>query len=270
MDWVAMKTQAITFVTVYGLKILSAILILVIGRYVANVAGRLVKKAMNATQTGDTLATFVGNMAYFGIMIFVVIAAISKLGVQTTSFVAIIGASGLAIGLALQGSLSNFAAGVMIIIFHPFKVGDQITAGAISGTIYDIQIFSSVVLTPDNKRIIVPNAKLTSDAIVNFTAMPTRRVDMSFTVIAPDEQTARRMIKEIIDQDERVLKTPAANIYLVEALEYSFTYNVQPHVNTADYSKTMNSITEQVKLAFYELSKSIPEIMQRYHDSQQS
>ena len=185
-----------------------------------------------------------------------VIAAIGKLGVQTTSFVAIIGASGLAIGLALQGSLANFASGVMMIMFHPFKVGDIITAGSITGTVHDIQIFSSVILTPDNKKIIVPNSKLTGDYIVNFTGMPTRRVDMTFTVSAPDVQTARQTISRIMETDSRILTNPSPGLHLTDIDGTKYTFNLQPHVNTADYGAVKNSVTEQIKLSFYEMEKS--------------
>lgn len=253
MNWVQIQTQAISFVTIYGAKLLAAILILVIGRYLARIAGKIVKTAMGKAKTGDTLATFVGNMVYFGILIFVVIAAIGKLGVQTTSFVAIIGASGLAIGLALQGSLSNFAAGVMMIIFHPFKVGDVITAGVITGTVHDIQIFSSIILTPDNKKIIVPNSKLTSDSITNFTAMTTRRIDLSFVVSAPDLHTAKVMIAGILDAEPRILKSPAYSIFLTEIETTGFRLSVQPYVNTADFNAVQKAVTEKVKLAFFEL-----------------
>jgi len=254
MNWTFNQEKVLSYITLYGGRLLVAILIILIGRYVARISGRLVRSAMLKTKTGDTLASFVSNVINFGIMIFVIIAALSKLGIQTTSFVAIIGAAGLAIGLALQGSLANLAAGVMMVIFHPFKLGDDITAGGVTGKVHDIQIFSSIILTPDNKTIIVPNAKLTSDAIVNYTARGTRRVDMAFTVKAPDVETARKMICDLIDQDTRILKEPAPLIQVTDIGDGTFSFNVQPHVASNDYAAVLNDVTEKVKLAFYHLN----------------
>jgi len=153
---------------VIGIKLLAALLIFIIGKWVAKWISKLIHKAMVKSKTDETLAAFISNITYFLLLIFVVIAAISKLGVQTTSFVAIIGAAGLAIGLALQGSLSNFAAGVMLILFHPFKVGDNVTGAGQTGKVHEIQMFSTVLIGPDNQAIIIPNAKITADVIINF------------------------------------------------------------------------------------------------------
>lgn len=158
------KYQAV--IIQYGMSLVAAVLIVVIGKWVAKVVARLLEAAMSRAGLDKTLASFTKNLAYFGIMIFVVIAALGKLGVQTGSFVAIIGAAGLAVGLALQGSLANFAAGVMIIMFEPFKAGDTVEAGGAAGTVDEIQIFNTVFTTADNKKVIVPNAKITSDKIV--------------------------------------------------------------------------------------------------------
>jgi len=153
---------------IIGIRLLAALLIFVIGKWVAKLVCKMIKKALLKSKTDETLAAFIGNITYFLLMIFVVIAAISKLGVQTTSFVAIIAASGLAIGLALQGSLANFAAGVMLIMNHPFKVGDTITGAGQTGKVHEIQMFSTILEDADKKAIIIPNAKLTGDVIVNF------------------------------------------------------------------------------------------------------
>jgi small conductance mechanosensitive channel len=142
-----------------------ALLIFIIGKWVAKMVSKAVEKALQKSKINDTLASFTKNLAYFAILTFVVIAALSKLGIETNSFIAIVGAAGLAVGLALQGSLANFAAGVMIIILQPFKVGDHIEAGGAAGTVKEIQIFSTIMVSPDNKKIIVPNAKITSDKI---------------------------------------------------------------------------------------------------------
>ncbi|MBP7216221.1 MAG: mechanosensitive ion channel [Candidatus Omnitrophica bacterium] len=150
----------------YGLNLVFAILIFIIGKWVARIIAQIVEKAMERSKINKTLAVFSKNIVYFGILIFVVIAALNKLGIETNSFIAIIGAAGLAVGLALQGSLANFAAGVMLVIFQPFQVGDMVDAGGASGIVDEIQIFNTVMTAPDQKRIIVPNAKITGDKIV--------------------------------------------------------------------------------------------------------
>jgi small conductance mechanosensitive channel len=158
-------------VQVIGLKLLAALLIFIIGKWLAKMIGKFIHKAMLKSKTDETLASFISNITYFLLMIFVVIAAISKLGVQTTSFVAIIAASGLAIGLALQGSLANFAAGVMLIMNHPFKIGDNITGAGQTGIVHEIQMFSTILEDPDKKAIIIPNSKLMGDVIINFSGV---------------------------------------------------------------------------------------------------
>ena len=165
------------YIVTYGLSFIAALLIFVIGRWVAGVISRLIEKLMIKSNVEQTLATFVKNISYVGFLVFVVIAALSKLGIQTTSFVAIIGAAGLAVGLALQGSLANFAAGVMLIIFKPFKVGEFIQAGGALGTVQEIQIFNTILNAPDNRRVVVPNSKITGDNITNFSGITNRRID---------------------------------------------------------------------------------------------
>lgn len=154
------------YVVQYGMNVLAAILIFIIGKWLAKLVSRIVEKAMLSSHVNATLAAFSKNIAYSGILVFVIVAALNKLGVETNSFIAIIGAAGLAVGLALQGSLSNFAAGVMMIIFQPFQLGDFIEAGGATGTVKEIQIFNTILHTSDNKKIIVPNAKITGDKII--------------------------------------------------------------------------------------------------------
>ncbi len=149
----------------YGLNIIAALLIFFIGKILARFVGNLVEKAMLQTKVNKTLASFGKHLAFYGIMTFVVIATLNKLGVETSSFIAVVGAASLAVGLALQGSLANFASGVMLILFHPFKVGDVVDAGGAQGTVEEIQIFNTIITTKDKKRVIVPNSKITSDKI---------------------------------------------------------------------------------------------------------
>ena len=153
------------YLALYGMNVVAAILIFIIGKWIARLIAQIAEKLMTRAKVDKTLIPFVKNITYFALLVFVVIIALGKLGIQTTSFVAVIGAAGLAVGLALQGSLANFAAGVMLIIFKPFSVGDNIEAGGAAGTVQEIQIFSTIVLSPDNKKIIVPNAKITADKI---------------------------------------------------------------------------------------------------------
>jgi small conductance mechanosensitive channel len=160
--------KALPVIQSWGLRLLAAILIFMIGKWVARIIGRVVHKALITSKTDETLASFISNITYFLLMIFVVIAAISKLGVQTTSFVAIIAASGLAIGLALQGSLANFAAGVMLIMNHPFKIGDNITTAGQTGKVHQIQMFATILTDAECRAIIIPNAKIMGDIIINF------------------------------------------------------------------------------------------------------
>jgi len=156
----------LVFAMPFLMKIVYALLILIIGKWAAKIISKIVEKTLMRSKVNKTLATFTKNIAYYGLLIFVVIAALSKIGVETTSFIALIGAAGLAVGLALQGSLANFAAGVMIVIFQPFGVGDVVEVGGASGIVEEIQIFNTIIMAPDNKRIIVPNAKITSDKII--------------------------------------------------------------------------------------------------------
>lgn len=232
-------------------KLIAAILIFVIGWIVARILKNMIGKITHHSKMNPTLATFFTNLTFYTIMIFVFIAAIGKIGVQTTSFVALVGAAGLAIGLALQGSLSNFAAGVLILLFRPFNVGDSITVGGISGKVHEIQIFTSILLSPDNKKIIIPNAKITSDVIVNVTAMPIRRVDLIFSIPkSADLLKAKEIIKSVLDLDDHVLKEPTAEIVVAEIVGDLVILAARPYVNTPDYSKVLYNITEQVKLAF--------------------
>ena len=157
--------KAYGYIIQYGMNIVAALLILIIGKWVAKLVARIIEELMTKSKVEKTLSSFTKNIVYYAILIFVIIAALGQLGVQTNSFVALIGAAGLAVGLALQGSLANFAAGVMLILFEPFKAGDVIEAAGATGSVDEIQIFNTILITSDNKKVIIPNAKLTSDKI---------------------------------------------------------------------------------------------------------
>jgi small conductance mechanosensitive channel len=245
--------------TVYGLKALAALAIFIIGRWVSKGVRKLVERIMTKSKVDHTLVTFTSNIAYIGLLAFVVIAALGQLGIQTTSFIAILGAAGLAVGLALQGSLSNFAAGFLLIIFRPFKVGDLVEAGGVFGVVEAIQIFTTQLKTADNKTVIVPNAKLTDDNIVNWTAKGTRRVDMVFGIGYDDDiDKARSLMADIISQDSRILKTPEPQISVSELADSSVNFVVRPWVKVEDYWGVYFDLTEKIKKAFDANGVSIP------------
>ena len=218
----AMLPQIKEIFAIYGIRVIAALAILIIGRWVAKGLRNLLRRIMKRGEVDKTLISFVCNLVYVLLLAFVVIAAINKLGIQTTSFIAIIGAAGLAIGLALQGSLANFAAGVLMIIFRPFKVGDLIEGGGTAGTVEEIQIFATQLKSADNKTIIVPNSKILGGNIVNYSTKETRRVDMTFGIGYEDDiDKSRSVIQGIINKDERVLKDPAPLVVVSELADSS-------------------------------------------------
>ena len=197
----------------YGVKIVAAVVIFVVGRWLAKLATSILEGMMTRSGVDTILVSFVRNIAYVTAMAFVILAVLAKLGIQTTSFIAILGAAGLAIGLALQGSLSNFASGVMLILFRPFKVGDFIDGGGTAGTVEEMLIFSTRLKTPDNREVFVPNGAITSGTIVNSSAKETRRVDLVFGVGYEDDiAKVKQVIDEVINADERILKDSATTV----------------------------------------------------------
>jgi len=259
MDFSAIIPKLQEWAAFYGLKIVAALAIFIIGRLVAKALRGTVKRMMTRSKVDETLISFVASLTYAALITIVVIAALNQLGIQTTSFIAIIGAAGLAVGLALQGSLANFAAGVLMIIFRPFKAGDYIEGGGVAGVVEEIQIFTSQLKTPDNKLIIVPNAKMMGDNIVNYSAKETRRVDMVFGVgYSDDLDKARRVLLEVVAQDERVLKDPAPQVAVSELADSSVNFVVRPWAKTADYWGVYFDLTEAVKKRFDAEGISIP------------
>lgn len=244
---------------VYGIKVVAAIVILIIGRWIAKTIKNLLLRQMGKRDIDPTIIAFVGNLSYILLMTFVVLAALKQVGIQTTSFIAVLGAAGLAIGLALQGSLANFAAGFLMILFRPIRVGDFIEGAGVSGVVEEIQIFTTQLRSADNKTIIIPNAKLTSDNIVNWTVKGTRRVDMVFGIGYDDDiDKAKEIMDGIIKEDDRVLKDPAPTIALSELADSSVNFVVRPWVNTSDYWGVYFDTTEKVKKRFDAEGISIP------------
>jgi len=245
--------------TVYGLKIIAAIVVFIVGRWIAKLLKSFTQKVMTKKGVDTTIVSFLVNLIYIALLTFVVLAALGQLGIQTTSFIAVIGAAGLAIGLALQGSLANFAAGFLMIIFRPFKVGDLIEAAGVLGVVEEIQVFTTQLKTPDNKTIIIPNAKLTSDNITNFTTKATRRVDLVCGIgYGDDIDKAKEVIADILDQDDRILKDPPPTIGVVELGDSSVNFVVRPWVKTADYWNVYFDTTENIKKRFDAEGVNIP------------
>jgi len=246
-------------VAVWGLKVIAAVAIFIIGRWIAKLIRRIVRRVMEKAEVESIIIGFVSSMAYIALLAFVVIAALGQLGIQTTSFIAILGAAGLAIGLALQGSLANFAAGFLMIIFRPFKVGDFIEGAGVAGVVQNIQIFTTTLNTPDNKTIIIPNAKLSGDNIINYSAQETRRVDMTVGV-AYDADLAhvKNVLNDIIGKDERILADPGPQVAVAELADNSVNFVVRVWTKTADYWGVMFDTTETIKNRFDKEGIGIP------------
>ena len=255
---------------VFGMKVLAALAVFVLGRWVAIFLRNFLEKSMRRTKVDETLITFTTNLTYIALFAFVVIAALAQLGIQTTSFIALLGAAGLAIGLALQGSLANFAAGVLMILFRPFKVDDYIEGGGTAGTVKEIQIFNTILLTPDNKTVIVPNATMTGDKIVNYATQGTRRVDMVFGIAYDsDIDKAKGLLWDLLKNDSRILPAPEPVIAVLELADSSVNIACRPWVNAGDYWAFYFDMTESVKKQFDANGISIPFPQRDVHMYQQ-
>jgi small conductance mechanosensitive channel len=243
----------------YGTKILGALIVLIIGFWVAKMIKKGITKVMEKRGVDATLISFTASLLYVVMKIFVIVAALEKLNIRTTSFIAILGAAGLAIGLALQGSLANFAAGVLMIIFKPIKLGDFVEAGGAVGSVEEIGIFTTVLKSPDNKKIIIPNAGVTGGNITNFNVNGTRRVDLVAGIgYSDDIDKAKKVLEEIIAADSRILKDPAPQIAMSEMADSSVNFVVRPWVKPDDYWGVFFDTTETIKKKFDEAGISIP------------
>jgi len=250
----------------YGLKIVAAIIVLIVGRWIAKAIRKLVNKILIKRNVDPTLVSFVGNLTYIALLTFVIIAALAQLGIQTTSFIAVIGAAGLAVGLALQGGLANFAAGFLMIVFRPFKVGHFIEGAGATGIVEEIHIFTTQLRTPDNKTVIIPNAKLMGDNIINYSAKDTRRVDLVVGVSYTDDlQKVKQVLQDIVKKDSRILQDPASMIAVKELADSSVNFVVRLWVKTADYWDVYFDTTENVKKRFDAEGISIPFPQQDVH-----
>ena len=259
MDFSDVSSLVDTVVIPWGIKIALALVIFYVGRMVVSIVVRSVEKLMLGREMDVILVKFLTSILRWVLLLFVVVAALSQLGIDTTSLVALLGAAGLAIGLSLQSSLSNFASGVMLILFRPFTKGDFVEAGGASGVVEKISILTTTMTTPDNKEVIVPNSSVFSNNITNYSARPTRRIDMVFGISYDDDiRKAKQVLEEIIAADDRVLADPAPTIALSELADSSVNFVVRPWVNAADYWAVLFDTNEQVKLRFDAEGISIP------------
>lgn len=244
----------------YTFSIIIALLIFFIGKWIVNKIVKILGKVLRRVHSVDeTLVKFLENIVYYALIIVVILATLSKLGVETTSFLAILGAAGLAIGLALKDSLGNFAAGVMIVLFKPFRVGDSVVAAGVSGTVTEVTIFNTVFLTVDNQKIIVPNSSILQNSITNVNVNSKRRIDLIVGISYEDSiKQAREVLKNIIASNEKVLKNEAVGISVCELAASSVNLSISVWVKTADFASAKSELLESIKTTFDEVGITIP------------
>lgn len=248
-----------TYLLTYGFRVLAALVILFVGRWIVDLLTKIISSLLDKARFDRTLSSFIQHLITMAGMAFVIIAAVNKLGVETTSIVAVVGAAGLAVGLALQGSLANFAAGVLLIIFKPFKVGDCIQLGSEVGIVQSLQIFNTVVHTLDNRRLILPNSKITDDVIVNLTAVDKRRVDLTFSISYSDDiKKAKEALREVLEKDERIIKETKPVIAVCELAESSVNIVCRPWVKPHHYREVLFDVLEEGKYALERAGMTIP------------
>jgi small conductance mechanosensitive channel len=258
-DMEPILTKIYAYLATYWLQVVAAVVIFVVGRWLAKVISSLLGKAMTKAKIDPTLTSFVKNLCHIALLVFVIIAALKKLGIPMTEFTVVVGAAGLAVGFALQGSLSNFAAGVILIIFKPFKVGDFVELAGKMGTVKEIQIFNTILDSPDNVRIIIPNSQVTGGNIMNFTVNGTRRIDLVVGVSYDDDlKKAQQIIERVLAEDGRILKDPPAEVAVSELGDSSVDFVVRPWVKAADYWNVRFDTTRKLKLALDENGITIP------------
>ncbi|MBD3160547.1 MAG: mechanosensitive ion channel [Candidatus Eisenbacteria bacterium] len=254
-----MVQKVMEWITTSGLNVIGAILILIVGRIIAGIVRGLVKKVMNRGNQDPGLTNFVGSIVYGLIIVFAFVAALAKFGIETASFIAVLGAVAFAIGFALQGSLSNFAAGVMLLAFRPFRVGDYVEAGGTAGSVINIEIFNTILHTPDNVRIIVPNSKIFADVIKNYSANDTRRLDLVIGIgYGSDIQKAIDVVNGLIQADSRALGDPAPTLAVSELADSSVNLIVRPWVKKEDYWSLRFDLTRAIKESFDKNGIEIP------------
>ena len=248
-----------TYLIPWGINIGISLIILIIGLFIVSIINRIVRNILIKAKLDQILVNFISSIVRWLLLLFIVIAALSRLGLNTNSLIALIGAAGLAIGLALKDSLQNFAAGVMLLVFRPFRTGDFVEVAGTSGSVEEIKIFSTTLLTPDNKQVIIPNAKIYSDVITNYSATGTRRIDMVIGLGYDDDiEKAKNIIAEVLNSDNRVLSSPEYIIAVGELADSSVNIYVRPWVATSNYWPAHFDLTEKIKQEFDKNGISIP------------
>jgi len=243
----------------YGLRLIGAIVILIVGRFVAKMLRRTTRKAMAKTDTDLAIVNFVSSMIYYVVIVAVWLAVLGSFGIETASLVAVLGAAGFAVGFALQGSLSNFASGVMLLIFKPFRIGDVVDVAGVVGTVRDMGLFTTLIYSPDNIKIMVPNSKIFGDTIKNITAEDTRRVDMTMGIgYGSDIGRAIDIMQGLLDVDPRVLKDPAPQLVVGKLADSSVNILVRPWVKTEDFWGVLFDFQRAAKEAFSREGIEIP------------
>lgn len=243
----------------WAINIATAIAVFVIGRWIAGMVVRLVKKLLERAKMDVILVSFIGSILKTLLTLVVIVAALEQLGVNTTSLIALIGAAGIAVGLAMKDSLQNFAAGVMLIVFRPFDKGHFVEVAGTAGSVEKISMFSTTLKTGDNREVIIPNGAIYGSPITNYSARPTRRIDLVFGIgYGDDIRKAKEILQQALDADERILKDPEPLIAVGELADSSVNFNVRPWVKSEDYWSVRFDLTERVKLMFDENGISIP------------
>jgi small conductance mechanosensitive channel len=250
----------------FAINIVVALVIVAVGRWAARYFSNLLCNQLRKRKVEESLVRFLGNVVNIVILIVAILAALNVVGIQTTSMVALVGAAGFAIGLAMEGALSNFSAGVLILLFKPFVLNDVVEIAGETGNVDEILLFNTILITFDNKKVIIPNAQVTGGIIINYTAMETRRVDMVFGIGYDDDLLkAKTLLQEMVIAEERVLSNPPPAVFVLELADSSVNLAVRPYVKTDDYLDVMSDFTEQVKLRFDEEGLRIPYPQQDVH-----
>ncbi len=262
-QWANFKDEAFDYLQAHGpqlvVNIVSAIVIYYVGKIIAAILTRMLGRVLKRAKIDEMLVRFLTNIIYYVLLAVVAMAALERLGVETTSFAAVLAAAGFAIGMALQGSLGNFAAGVMLIVFRPFKMGDFVEAGGVTGVVEEIAIFSTILRTPDNRRVIVPNGEITSSVITNNSHNPTRRIDLVIGCGYGDDLLAvKSFLNDVIDEEPRILDDPEPQVAVSELGDSSVNFIVRPWVNTVDYAAVKYDLTERIKLGFDQRGFNFP------------
>ncbi len=262
--------QVMEFIRGQGMQfaenLVVAIIIFIVGRWIAMLLVKILNRVFDRAELDVALEKFLSNIAYTLLLVIVILASLDRLGVNTTSLAAVLAAAGLAVGLALQSTLANFAAGVMIILFKPFKIGDFVEAGGASGVVEEVKIFNTFMRSGDNKQIIVPNGAIISKTITNYSTKPTRRIDLVFGCGYDDDLRAvRAYLEQVVSEDERILKDPEPLVAVSELADSSVNFIVRPWVNSGDFGAVKRDLLEKIKLGFDERGFSIPYPQREVH-----